>query len=46
MGLTLLIPLGLGFVIRVNGLFRLPFMDHGEVFYGFLQGLNLEKKRF
>jgi hypothetical protein len=35
MGSTLLIPLGLGFVIKVDGLPCLPSIDHREVLRGF-----------
>jgi hypothetical protein len=42
-GLTLLIPLGLGPVIRANGLPRLPSMDHGEVLVGFSTKVYLKK---
>ena len=44
MGSTLLIPLGLGPVIRANNLPHLPSIDHGEVFRGFPMNIYLERK--
>ena len=41
MGSTLLIPLGLGSIIRVDNLPRLPSMDHGEVLIGLVSILYM-----
>ena len=46
MGSTLLIPSGLSFIIKADGLPRLPFMNHGEVLGGFPQGCSLQKKNY
>ena len=46
MGSTLLIPSGLSFIIKADGLPCLPFMNHGEVLGGFPQGCSLQKKNY
>jgi hypothetical protein len=45
MGLTLLIPLGRGPVIRADVLPCLPSMGHGEVFRGFYVSIFPRKKK-
>lgn len=40
---TLLILLGLGFIINANGLPHLPFKDHAEILGGFLMRINMDE---